>query len=80
MKDADLILFCNKQIMETPKWLTPYLFLGIAQWNIGLKEKAIINLKKIVENYPNTTLDPENPAYQKAIQILKEVEQLQYIK
>jgi hypothetical protein len=54
---------------------TPYLFLGIAQANIGLKEEAIINLKYVVKNVSNTTLDPDNTNYQSATRILKLLEQ-----
>lgn len=73
-KYPDLISLCKKQIAETPKWITPYLFLGIAQANIKLKEEAIVNLKYVVKNV-STTLDPDNPNYQSATRILKLLEQ-----
>jgi hypothetical protein len=72
-KFSDLILLCKKQIAETPKWLTPYLFLGASQANIGLKEEAIQNLRYVVNN-SKTALDPDNPTYQEATRILKLLE------
>lgn len=59
-----LIALCEKQITKTPDWLTPYLYMGVAQANIGLKEEAIENLRHVVE------IAGEDPEYKQAEELL----------
>jgi tetratricopeptide (TPR) repeat protein len=70
-KYAALFSLCKQQIEEAPEWLTPYLFLGVAQEHMGLKEEAIKNFEHVIQNCNRTTLDPSNPAYQQAARLLK---------
>jgi tetratricopeptide (TPR) repeat protein len=65
-----LVKLCEQQITKTPSWLTPYLYLGIAQANTGLKDEAIKNIRYVVNNAPG---DPE---YAEAGKILKQLEQV----
>ena len=66
-KYSDLISFCKKQIAETPKWLTPYLFLGLAQANMGMINDAISNFEYVIENAPY------DPNYQQAQNFIKQL-------
>jgi tetratricopeptide (TPR) repeat protein len=52
-KYNELIALCTQQIDEVPKWLTPYLFRGIALANLGNKDQAIADLKYVAENAPD---------------------------
>lgn len=65
----NLIKLCEKQIEKTPDWYTPFLYLGMAQADMGLKDEAIENLKYVVDNTPG---DPE---YAKASEVLEILEQ-----
>lgn len=38
---SQLITICEKQIKETPEWLTPYMYLGVAYANLGNNDRAI---------------------------------------
>ncbi len=40
---------CEAQIKETPEWLTPYLFAGVALSNMGKREEAIKQLEYVSE-------------------------------
>jgi tetratricopeptide (TPR) repeat protein len=64
----ELIKLCKQQIKKTPDWLTPYLFLGIAQANMGSKDEAIKNIRHVVDNAP------EDPEYKQAEEVLKQLE------
>jgi len=66
-KFGEIIPLCEKQIVKTPEWLTPYLFLGIAYANIGNINKAIENLEYVIDNAPG------DPQYAKAGEILKSI-------
>jgi hypothetical protein len=58
---ADL---CEKQIVATPKWLTPYFFAGTAYANLGRKDEAVTRLQQVVDNAGN------DPAYGQAKEFL----------
>ena len=47
---GELVTICEKQIKETPEWLTPYLYLGIALANLGYKDRAIDIFEYVKEN------------------------------
>ena len=65
----NLIKLCEKQIEKTPDWYTPYFYLGAAQADMGLKDKAIKNIRYVVDNTPG---DAE---YAEARKILERLEQ-----
>jgi tetratricopeptide (TPR) repeat protein len=65
---SKLIELCEEQIKKTPDWLTPYLFLGVAYANTGEKDKAIANLRYVVDNAPG------DPAYAQAEKLLQQLE------
>ncbi len=65
----NLIKLCEKQIEKTPDWFTPYLFLGVAQADMGLKDEAIKNIRHAVDNTPG------DPDYAEARKILERLEQ-----
>jgi len=46
----ELVTVCENQIKETPEWLTPYLFLGVAYDNLDKKDKAIQMYEYVKEN------------------------------
>jgi tetratricopeptide (TPR) repeat protein len=62
---SDLVPICEKQIKETPEWLTPYFYLGIASADLGNKVKAIELFEYVVKNAP------DDPAYSQANEFLK---------
>lgn len=66
----NLIKLCEQQIEKTPDWLTPYLYRGISYANIGNKDRAVTDLKHVVENAPS------DPAYAQAEELLRKVELL----
>lgn len=47
---------CEKEIKATPEWLTPYLFAGVAQVNLGNKARALELLEHVQTNAAG---DPE---------------------
>ena len=47
---GELVIICEKQIKETPEWLTPYLYLGIALANLGYKDRAVDIFEYVKEN------------------------------
>ena len=47
---AQIIIICKKQIDETPEWLTPYMYLGIAHANLGDRDRAIKLFEFVKEN------------------------------
>ena len=47
---GELVTICEKQIKETPEWLTPYLYLGVALANLGYKDRAIDIFEYVKEN------------------------------
>lgn len=53
---TELLAVCKKEIAETPEWLTPYLFQGVAQANMGLENDAISSFKYVITK---TTSDPD---------------------
>jgi hypothetical protein len=66
LKDA-----CEAQIVKTPTWLTPYLFGGIADANLGDFAKAIDRLHFVVTKAGN------DPAYAEASNVLAQVKAAQ---
>ena len=52
---SELAAVAERQIARTPKWLTPYLFLGQACVELGHTAKARANLEHVRKNAP---LDP----------------------
>lgn len=58
---------CEQQIIKTPEWLTPYLYLGLAFANMGNKEKAIEMFEYVLRNAP------DDPAYAQAKEFLKKL-------
>lgn len=66
-KYYEIIKICENQIKKTPEWLTPYLFLGVAQANTGNKMKAIELFKYVKENAP------DDPAYKQAEEFLEKL-------
>ena len=58
--DKGIIKLCKEQIIKTPEWLTPYMFLGMAQMNLNMRKDAIFNLEHVLGNAPG------DPAYQQA--------------
>ena len=68
-KYPELLSLCKKQIAKTPEWLTPYLFLGLAQANMGMKKEAILNFEYVIKNAPG------DPAYQQANEFIKKLKQ-----
>lgn len=64
-KYPELLTLCKSQIERTPEWLTPYLFLGLAQANMGLTNDAISNFEYVTKNAPG------DPNYQRANEFIK---------
>jgi regulator of sirC expression with transglutaminase-like and TPR domain len=64
----ELINLCENQILKTPSWLTPYFYLGLVYEELGDKEKAIKNLKYVIDNAPG------DPDYEKAKEVLNLLE------
>jgi tetratricopeptide (TPR) repeat protein len=58
---------CEQQIIKTPEWLTPYLYLGLAYANMDNKEKAIEMFEYVLSNAP------DDPAYAQAKEFLKKL-------
>jgi len=58
---------CEQQIIKTPEWLTPYLYLGLACANMGNKEKSIEMFEYVLRNAP------DDPAYAQAKEFLKKL-------
>ena len=67
-KYSELSSLCKKQISKTPEWLTPYLFLGIAEANMGNKDDAISNFEYVIANAPD---DPDYKQAKEFIKMLK---------
>ena len=66
----ELIDVAEKQIEETPEWLTPYLYLGAAYADTGEHDKAIEKLEYVLDQAPN------DPAYApKAKEIIDKINQ-----
>jgi hypothetical protein len=59
-----LLALCDKQISETPKWLTPHLYLALAYGNLGQNEKAKEKLEYVAQRAGN------DPAYKLAGELL----------
>lgn len=60
-----LLSLCNKEMTNRPEWLTPYLFAGVAQANLGNKQEAM-RLLEYVDSEAK-----EDPKYSEARRILK---------
>ena len=58
---------CEQQIIKTPEWLTPYLYLGLVFANMDNKEKAIEMFEYVLSNAP------DDPAYAQAEEFLKKL-------
>jgi len=64
---AALAKICEKQIAETPEWLTPYFYLGIATANLGDNIRAIDLFEYVRENAAG------DPAYEQANDFLRQL-------
>jgi len=67
-KSKEVIPIAEKQIENSPEWLTPYLFLGAVYADLGDKEKAVYNLEYVLKEAPG------DPDYAKAKEILDKIE------
>jgi hypothetical protein len=67
---SELIRLAEAQIAQTPEWLTPYYFLGIAFANTNQRDKAIRNLQRVVDEAGG---DPE---YSGAAELLGRIRRL----
>jgi len=67
-KYPELLSLCKKQISKTPEWLTPYLFMGVAQANMGLTDDAILNFNYVIDNAA------DDPDYQQAKEFKKKLQ------
>jgi hypothetical protein len=65
----ELLEISEGQIRKTPDWLTPYLFSGIANANLGNKEAAIERLTLVKDEAAG------NPDYGDAERILRQIQQ-----
>ena len=63
----ELMSLCNSQITKTPEWLTPYLYLGVAEANLGMKNEAISNFEYVIKNAPG------DPNYQEANELIRKL-------
>jgi hypothetical protein len=71
-RDYDALFWESvKAIRTTPEWLTPYLFRGIAQANLGDREGAKVSLEYVIDNAPG---DPEYAQAEELLRKLKEQE------
>jgi hypothetical protein len=66
-KWTELRELCEKQIESTPKWLTPYMFSGLAFANLGQLPMAVQRLQFVVEHAGS------DPAYSEADKLLVQV-------
>jgi len=64
----ELRALAEQQIKKTPDWLTPYLFSGVAEANLGNKTAAISRLKYVRDQAAG------NPDYAGAERVLKMLE------
>jgi hypothetical protein len=64
---GEIIDLATSQIEKTPKWLTPYLFRGIAYYNTQEIDKAVADLKYVKQRSAG------HSDYAKAQQILKQI-------
>jgi hypothetical protein len=51
-----LLELCQTEMKSTPEWLTPFMFAGIANANLGHHERAVELLRHVQENAAG---DPE---------------------
>jgi hypothetical protein len=65
----ELLVTSEEQINNTPDWLTPYLFSGIANANLGNKQAAIERLKFVRDEAAG------NPDYADAGRVLQQLQQ-----
>jgi len=65
---AELAAVAERQITRTPKWLTPYLFLGQASLEMGDTGKALANLQYV------SKAAPLDPAYRVVHELLRRIE------
>lgn len=66
---SNLLKICEHQIEDTPEWFTPYLYRAVAYANIGQKQKAIIDLRYVIDNTPG------DPKYVQAKKLLQQLEE-----
>jgi hypothetical protein len=64
----ELLTTAEDQIEKTPRWLTPYLFSGIANANLGFRSAAIHRLKFVQQEAAG------DPDYAEAGHILHQIE------
>lgn len=64
---TQLVTLCEKQIKETPEWLTPYLYLGVGLANLGNRDKALEMFEYVKENTFG------DPAYSQVNEFLKKL-------
>lgn len=65
---SELRAIAEKQSRSTPDWLTPYLFLGVAQANLGNKAEALRAFQHVVAKAHG------DPAYAEAEQLIKRLQ------
>jgi peptidyl-tRNA hydrolase len=58
---------CDEQVLKTPNWLTPYLFSGIADANLGLLDEARVRFEYVISKAGN------DPHYSDAARLLAEM-------
>lgn len=68
-KFAEIVPVATKQIAKTPDWLTPYLFRGEAYANLGELQKAVVDLRHVVNSAAGDS------AYIRAQTLLSQAEQ-----
>lgn len=64
---ASMINLCLLQIEETPDWLTPYFYLGVAYANTGRLEEAAEKMQYVIDNSFG------DPAYSHVAKLLKKI-------
>jgi hypothetical protein len=70
---VQLKVVCESEIKVTPKWLTPYMFSGVASANMGDLKSAIDRLEYVVANAG------DDPSYADASRVLAEVKAAQLL-
>lgn len=64
-KFDEIIILATTQIAKTPDWLTPYFYRAIARGHLGQQQKAVEDLKYVVD------VAAGDPAYAQAAEMLK---------
>ena len=59
--------FCEQEIAKSPQWMTPFMFRGLANANLGDLDAAIQDLEFVVDRVGNS------PGYDQAIGLLEKL-------